>query len=232
MPGDESLRQLRVGLEAKPADWAAGGWVVTDGFAEPRSRIPPQETGTLANLIDLSDYHIVPLSEALDFEWFRWTKFNNLYSLPRGVQVLAGVKFDVRGAVRLLGIQLKALGRYFPERTTGIKIGQPCRRLHFLHGTEFDEVEGKEIARFIMHFSNGQNSEKPIRYGNDVQNWWLKASDRLERRALRAVRTGQGAPRALILRVAPVVVWRWTAMATSMWRTLPTTRSAKATLHS
>ena len=56
-------------------------------------------------------------------------------------------------------------------------MGRLCRRLHFLHGTMFSEAEGREIAKFVMHFADGQQSERAIRYGQDVQEWFLKPGD-------------------------------------------------------
>jgi hypothetical protein len=150
--------------------------MVSDRLAEPRSRIPPQETGAPENLIDLSDHYSRSLADGFE-EWFRWLEYLNLSGLTRGIQTLAGVRFDVRGWVQLQGTQAKATGFPWPEGIVGIKIGRPCRCLHFLHGTGWEEAEGKEIAKYVIHFADGQQSEWPIRYGNDVRNTWLKAND-------------------------------------------------------
>ena len=58
-----------------------------------------------------------------------------------------------------------------------MRVGRRCRRLHFLHATGWDEAEGKEIAKYVIHFADGQQSERVVRYGNDVRNFWLKVGD-------------------------------------------------------
>ncbi|MGO8926756.1 MAG: hypothetical protein ACLQU3_07700 [Limisphaerales bacterium] len=52
------------------------------------------------------------------------------------------------------------------------------------------EAEGKEIAKFVMHFADGQQSERAIRYGQDVQDWFLKLGGPPEHKD--AVRTWVG----------------------------------------
>lgn len=74
--------------------WSATtGVVVSDQMALLRSRIPPQETGVPENLIDLSDYYILPLIEG-NASWYDanplssrdgwFMEFNNVTSLDRG----------------------------------------------------------------------------------------------------------------------------------------------------
>jgi hypothetical protein len=178
-PEDESLQPLRDHLESSRAALTPGGGTASDLFAETRSQIPPQPSGAPENLIDLSDYYNRPLSEALPTDWP--AEEHNLSSLARGIQTLAGLPFDLRGLVRIQGVFAQAHGYDAPEQVTGIKVRRTCRCLHFLHGTGWVETEGKEIARFIMHFADGQRSERPIRYGNDMRNfYWLAGSDSAE----------------------------------------------------
>ncbi|HEY5910442.1 MAG TPA: WD40 repeat domain-containing protein, partial [Verrucomicrobiae bacterium] len=178
-PGDDFLRGLRVRLTASPEESPSDEWAVSDHFAEARSRIPPRAVGTPENLIDLSDYYTRPLAEAPHTDWPVETY--NFSSLARGVQTLAGVKFDLRGLVRLLGSYTETGQSAARERITGIKIARPCRYLHFLHGTGWVESEGKEIAKYVIHYEDGQRRERPVRYSNDLRNFiWLTPSDLLE----------------------------------------------------
>ena len=94
MPGDESLRGLRAGMEAGSA---ASGGLVSDEFAERRSRVPPQDTGAPENLIDLSDYYNRPLSEG--HTW--WMEWRNLLKSPSGCSNLG--RREVRFA-RVCGV--------------------------------------------------------------------------------------------------------------------------------
>jgi WD40 repeat protein/tRNA A-37 threonylcarbamoyl transferase component Bud32 len=185
-PGDDSLRGLRARLQSSQAGATAGEGVVSDEFAEACSRIPPPAEGTPENLIDLSAYYTRPLADAPHTDWPVETY--NFSSLTRGIQTLAGVKFDLRGLVRLLGSYGEPGRSAVRERITGIKIARRCRRLHFLHGTGWVEAEGKEIAKYVIHYADGQLNERPVRYGNDVRNFiWLTPSDLLEHKdAVRA----------------------------------------------
>lgn len=179
-PGDDSLRQLQASLASEQAGSTAGGAAGPDPFAEARARIPPRGTAASENLIDLSDYYTVPLTDAFlgDAVLGRPIEDNNLSSLTRGIQTLAGVAFDLRGWVQLQGAQTKGAGYRFPQGITGIKVGRRCRRLHFLHATGWTlREEGTEIARYVMHLAEGQPSERLVRYGNDVRNFWLIAGD-------------------------------------------------------
>jgi WD40 repeat protein len=184
-PGDDSLRRLRARLEHGPADSAGGAFAVSDEFAEARSRIPPPAADTPDNLIDLSDHYTRPLADAPDTDWPVETY--TLSSLMRGIQTLAGVEFDLRGMVRLLGSyggvdrssarERMAAG----ERISGIRINRRCRRLHFLHGTGWVETPGKEIARYAIHYADGQIAHRPVRYDNDLRNFiWLTPRDLVE----------------------------------------------------
>jgi hypothetical protein len=178
-PADGALRELHAKLESDPAGLAAGEWAVSEHFAEARSRIPPPAAGTPENLIDLSAYYTGPLADAPHTDWPVETYC--LSSLPRGVQTLAGVKFDLRGWVRLLGVYGE-LGRFAAhDRIAGIKIARRCRRLHFLHGTGWVEDPGKEIGNYVLHYWDGQQTNRSVRYGHDVQNFvWLAPSDLVE----------------------------------------------------
>lgn len=104
-------------------------------------------------------------------------KGNNLASLPLGVHEFGGVQFDVRGIVQLSGTNLARIQPDYPVAVPGIQIGQGAKRLHFLHGTGWPlwDAAGKDvvvpIARYVIHYADGQTAELPIRYRDDVRNW-------------------------------------------------------------
>jgi hypothetical protein len=89
-----------------------------------------------------------------------------------------GVPFDARGIIQLAGGSIKDLNPDYPEQVTGIKVGRPCRRIHFLHGTGWIVPEGTVIGQWVMRFANGQRVSVPIVYGPDVRNWqfWPRMS--------------------------------------------------------
>jgi hypothetical protein len=49
--------------------------------------------------------------------------------------------------------------------------------LHILHGTGWIAPESSEIGRLVLHHRDGQVSILPIKYGEDVRDWWVKGSD-------------------------------------------------------
>jgi hypothetical protein len=129
-------------------------------------KIPPRDSRTPSRLIDLGAWFNAPLTES----WQGDANIgNDLRELPRGVHEFAGVPFDARGVVQLENPRWP--GR-FPTNVSGIKIGRRCRRLHFLHSTSWTAPDGAEIARFVIHFSDGQKAELPVRYGEQVRDWW------------------------------------------------------------
>jgi hypothetical protein len=62
----------------------------------------------------------------------------------------------------------------------GIPIHQKARRLHFLHGTHWRARGGTKIGAYILQYEDGTRLEIPIRYGEDVRDWWV-VSDRQSR---------------------------------------------------
>jgi len=94
---------------------------------------------------------------------------NDLAELPTGVQTFAGTAFNVRGIV-----QVKRQARDYPAAVNGIRIGQACRRLHFLHAAinAASTADGTEIGRYVVHYASGERRAIPIVIGRDVVDWF------------------------------------------------------------
>ena len=60
---------------------------------------------------------------------------NNLAGIPQGLQQFGGTLFNVEGIVQLGSRHLRMVGKEYPERVSGVKVHERCRRLHLLHGT-------------------------------------------------------------------------------------------------
>ena len=118
--------------------------------------------------IDLSAKHNAALTKAWHPPGVPESEFNDLSSLPRGVQKLDDVPFDIRGVVQLAGQAAKA----FPEKVEGIDVRCPAARLHFLHATGWSAAPGTPIARFVVHFKDGKSVDVPVVFGEDVGDWW------------------------------------------------------------
>jgi sugar lactone lactonase YvrE len=117
--------------------------------------------------IDLSAYYNADPATG----WTDGNPRNSLSSLPRGLQVLGGVPFDIRGIIQLGG-RSGFLGTA-PAQMTGIKVAQRCKKLHFLHAVCYGRAtNGTEVARLVFHQAGLPPSTKPILFGSDVRDWW------------------------------------------------------------
>ena len=54
-----------------------------------------------------------------------------------------------------------------------IQVGQRCRALHFLHSCRVYTscADGTPIGAYVIHYSEGEQEEIPIVYGQDVRCW-------------------------------------------------------------
>ncbi len=133
-----------------------------------RMRIPARDPHAGRNLIDLAPHYNAALGE----NWIdpRDAR-DHLGELPTGVQRLAGTEFDVRGL-----IQVEQECRRHPPQVKGIQVGQPCRRLHFLHAARNAALleDGLEIGRYVVHLANGAQQEIPLVLGRDLVDWHIQ----------------------------------------------------------
>jgi hypothetical protein len=152
-------------------------------------RFPARDAKARRELLDLTGFYNATLTES----WHGRTG-NDLGALPKGVQALAGVEFDVRGIVQL-GSKSDSAAKY-PAQIQGIKVRQKCERLHFLHAAGFGNPadEGKQIGAFVVHFAtDNMRLEIPIVYGRTVRNWHSRAGERAPDGQLKVAWTGENA---------------------------------------
>ena len=131
--------------------------------------ISPRDANASPNLVDLTDYYNVPLTES----WHSPKEaHNDLSELPRGVQQFGGIDFDVRGLIQIG--TTAANGLAYPNHIYDIPIRQKCRRLHFLHAAIFSAGarRGDELGSYIFHYADGRQIELPIVTGKDIGEWW------------------------------------------------------------
>jgi AAA domain-containing protein len=129
--------------------------------------IPPRLPQTPPNLIDLSEYYNAAFAQT----WHPGLNNNNLEMLPPGLLQLGGTVFDARGIVQVAGKRLQNTSARYPERITGIRIGQRCRHLQFLHGAGWSTRDGVVLGNYLLHYANGHEETIPIVYGEDVRDW-------------------------------------------------------------
>ena len=105
--------------------------------------IPGRDATASRLLIDLSDFYTAPL----DNDWLVSSGVN-LQQLPKGIQTLAGVQFDVRGIVQLASTELllqstlsdQEKTKQYPRAVKGIPVKLAARRIHFLQASAWAPV--------------------------------------------------------------------------------------------
>ncbi len=135
-------------------------------------RIPARPATAGERLLDLSPHYNAALTET----WLPvsgMTSANDLAALPSGVQKFGGVEFDVRGVIQLAGAALENLGGNFPRQVNSIRVQQPVRRLHVLHGAAWSALFGTHLGSYIVHYTNGETREIKIVFGQNVREWWV-----------------------------------------------------------
>jgi WD40 repeat protein/serine/threonine protein kinase len=144
----------------------------------PLEKIPSRDPRAGPELLDLSPFYNASLTE----NWYVTPEDNDLSELPSGLQIFAGVQFDVRGLIQV-GYVNKFFEKY-PEKVTGIPVARPCRKLHFLHsavrGGHFPM--GVQIGGYIIRYTNGRQVEFPIVIGQSVACWQPDRPDTWESR--------------------------------------------------
>ncbi len=148
---------------------------------------PPRDPQAKPNLIDLSPYYNVTLTES--WHPLAGGQDNSLSALPRGVQNLGGIDFDVRGIIQVASAQLR--GGRFPSQVKGIKVGRQCQRFHFLHGTGWQVKDLTRVGTYVLHYANGSDAELNIIYGTDVRDWWFWPQEPKDSKEAVAVWTGK-----------------------------------------
>lgn len=61
----------------------------------------------------------------------------------------------------------------FPNQVAGIKVGLSADQVHFLHACNLDERFGTVVARYRIHYANGQTNEFPLVFGKDLDNFYV-----------------------------------------------------------
>ncbi|MBN1580763.1 MAG: hypothetical protein JXA89_08670 [Anaerolineae bacterium] len=147
---------------------------VYEGFSMARiddfCPVAPRSSQASPDLVDLSKHY----TSSLDDNWFCHAG-HDLRDLPRGVQVLGGVAFDVRGLVQLAASKsIDVTGVVFPEAVKGIAVHRAGRRLHFLQACFWNTDEGAKLGEYVIHYADGQTRTAPILYGQNIMDWWVR----------------------------------------------------------
>jgi WD40 repeat protein len=143
-------------------------------------QIPPRDPQACPEQVDLSDFYNAGLLQDVLHH-----KGHNLATLSNGLQVFGGVRFDVRGLIRLAGASLptnlSTTGPWdddhgYPERVEGIPINRKTRGISFLQACVGRPApEGTKIGSYVVHFVDHGQMEIPIIYGQNTAHWCADA---------------------------------------------------------
>ena len=166
--------------------------------------IAPRSPEAGPDLVDLSRH----FNASLDDDWFQHPG-HDFQALPRGVQVLGGVAFDVRGLIQLAGSQsLEVTGVVFPEAVKGISVDRKGRRLHFLQACGWSADEGARLGEYVIHYADGSTRSAPILYQRNVMDWWTRPEDGPPTEAQEVWRGANPATRAMGLAIH-LIMYTW-----------------------
>ena len=155
--------------------------------------IPPRSPAAGPDLVDLSKFY----DASLDDDWFQHYG-HDLQDVPKGVQTLGGVAFDVRGLIQLAGTQsLDVSGVVLPEAVRGIPVNRKGRRLHFLQACGWSAEVGAKLGDYVVHYADGQTRRAPILYGRNVLDWWARPDQASPSEAQEVWRGSNPATRAI-----------------------------------
>jgi WD40 repeat protein/tRNA A-37 threonylcarbamoyl transferase component Bud32 len=90
--------------------------------------------------------------------------------VPRGEQILGGVKFQIGDGMIQMGGNRTA-GR--PKEVRGIRIDRRCASLYILHSAIYGAVpDHTRIGQYDVHYGDGTKETIGIVYGEDLRDWW------------------------------------------------------------
>lgn len=128
--------------------------------------IPPRDPQSPETALDLSAFYTHSFGMLPRGEYDR---------LPRGPVILEGIPFDLRGLIRLEPPEFGALlraeaniphGSFAIRTVSGIPVGRPVRRIHFLQALDGRfRAAGEECARWRIRFADGSQREFPLIFG-------------------------------------------------------------------
>lgn len=131
-----------------------------------QSSLPPVSARQQA--VDLSRFYNASLRE----NWMHDFAGNDLSALPTNWHRFGPAFFKAGGVLQLTGGALQTQQPDLPDSVAGIPIGRRCSRVYFLQGTGWLAEPAQQIGGYIVHYADGRQEEIPLRYGEDVENWW------------------------------------------------------------
>ena len=128
-----------------------------------RLRVPARDIRASPQLVDLSLHYTSSLTNSLQTDG----ELDALSALHSGIQNLGGIDFDVRGACQTSNPRGS-------RNIAGIRVGQTCRRIHFLHaaivtaGVDTGPPVDTVVGRYVIHRKGLPDALKPLAFGREL----------------------------------------------------------------
>jgi len=151
------LRQLSHGNKAD-LDYSEAGRINCE-----RNRVPARDPQARPELLDLSPFFESPLPSFLNM---LSTDGGAADTIREDVKRNTGVEFDLRGGMSVDGPKEHLLA--------GIAVNRRFVRLHVLHSVWGSAAQDAKVAVYVLHYTDGQSREIPIRYGQHVRDVWRR----------------------------------------------------------
>lgn len=153
--------------------WKAAPDAPEPPWREDRAFWPARSPATPATCIDLTEAY----NGHLDSGWIPAEAYegheDTLHKLPKGIQQLDGVTWDIRGVVSTGRVGKQPFIRWRVGREVlGIPIHRTARRLHFLHAAHFGNHVGERAGTYRLHYADGSTADLPLLAGRDIGEWW------------------------------------------------------------
>lgn len=164
---DEASRKVKIEGD-RPSGRAATQPAAGNVNHEPGNvlGVLPRDRKAERTSIDLTRYYTLSLDEdasgALGY---------TLCVLPRGLQSLGNIKYDLRAIVQVSSAEFVACNKVFPKAIKGIQVNLKCHTLSFLHASRWTDQEGTQIGKYVIHYADGQTRDVPIVFGVDLRDW-------------------------------------------------------------
>ncbi len=153
--------------------WNAAPHAPEPAWREDRSFWPARNPATPSTCIDLTEAY----NGHLDSGWIPAEAYegheDTLHQLPKGIQQLDGVTWDIRGVVSTGRVGYQPFIRWrIGREVLGIPVHHSARRLHFLHAAQFGNHVGERAGTYRIHYTDGSTADLPLIAGRDIGEWW------------------------------------------------------------
>lgn len=105
---------------------------------------------------------------------------NDLKELPKGIQELVGIPFNILDPETNINSCLitKTVGRPWlgPLEFTGIPVREKVRKIHWLYGSGWAPFD-LPVGYITYHYSDGTRDYENLVCGKNIMNWWGRAEE-------------------------------------------------------